>query len=306
MGRKRTGTRKRIHLYIALLSTVVVTCLSLCGCASLDDSLNRSVVLKKLWPQDESHQHLLEAQKLLAQGDFETALEENMKVLALCAQSPPGDEALYNIGLIHAHPGNPKRDQAKAVSAFDTLLVQYTQSRWVEQARVWSDLIRECEELKQVPVVLKQTQEELAKVAAVTPQKPRDESRQRLIQVQKLLAQGDYEGALEENQKVLALCPQSQPGDEALYNIGLIYSHPGNPKRDHAKSIAAFKKLVKEYQRGPWAEQGKIWLQILQENESAKRVAATVTQENERLKQMIEESKKVDLEIEEKKREKAR
>jgi hypothetical protein len=47
-------------------------------------------------------------------------------------------------------------------------------------------------------------------------------------------------------------------------------------------------------------------VQIIQESESAKRVAATLTQENDKLKHMIEESRKVDVEIEEKKREKVR
>jgi hypothetical protein len=47
-------------------------------------------------------------------------------------------------------------------------------------------------------------------------------------------------------------------------------------------------------------------LDIIQENEKLKRVSAEANQENEKLKNMFEQSKKVDLEVEEKKREKAR
>jgi len=47
-------------------------------------------------------------------------------------------------------------------------------------------------------------------------------------------------------------------------------------------------------------------MDVIQENEKAKRACAEIVQENARLKQMIEQSKKVDIEIEEKKREKAR
>jgi tetratricopeptide (TPR) repeat protein len=135
---------------------------------------------------------------------------------------------------------------------------------------------------------------------------PQDEARQHLAQAQKLLAQGDYEAALEENQKVLSLAANGPPGGEALFNIGLIYAHPGNPKRDYAKSISFFKRLIKEYPQSLYSERAKIWVQIIQESESAKRVAATLTQENDKLKHMIEESRKVDVEIEEKKREKVR
>ena len=52
--------------------------------------------------------------------------------------------------------------------------------------------------------------------------KEQREARNYLILAQKLLARGDYEGALAENQKVLALSNRQSPGDEALFNIGLI------------------------------------------------------------------------------------
>jgi tetratricopeptide (TPR) repeat protein len=135
---------------------------------------------------------------------------------------------------------------------------------------------------------------------------PQDEARQHLVQAQKLVEQGDYEAALEENQKVLSLAANGPPGDEALFNMGLVYAHPGNSKRDYVKSISLFKKLIKDYAQSLYAERAKVWVQIIQESENAKRVATTLTQENDKLKHMIEESRKVDIEIEEKKREKAR
>jgi tetratricopeptide (TPR) repeat protein len=135
---------------------------------------------------------------------------------------------------------------------------------------------------------------------------PQSESRQHLIRAKKLLVQGDYEAALEENQKALSLSAYNPPGDEALYYMALVYAHPENPKRDYVKSIATLKRLIKEYPQSVWTEQAKIWVQVMQEGENAKRIAASVSQENDKLKRMIEESRKVDIEIEEKKREKAR
>lgn len=96
------------------------------------------------------------------------------------------------------------------------------------------------------------------------------------------------------------------PGDEALFNMGLIAVHPGNPKRDQAKSIGLFKRVLTEHPESPLVGQAKIWIEVITENEKARKVCAETVHENARLRQMIEESKKVDIEIEEKKRERAR
>ena len=113
-----------------------------------------------------------------------------------------------------------------------------------------------------------------------------------LLRGKKLLTQGDYEGSLRENQKILSLSANKPPGDEALFNMGLIYAHSGNPKKDYGKSIDFFKRLLKDYPQSPLVEQAKIWIGVLQENE--------------KLIEMLEKSKEVDIKIEEKKREKTK
>jgi tetratricopeptide (TPR) repeat protein len=118
------------------------------------------------------------------------------------------------------------------------------------------------------------------------------EVQKHLLLGRRLLAQGDFEGSLRENQKVLSLAMGKSPGDDALYHLGLVYAHPGNPKRDYEKSIGFFNRLVKEYPGSPLTEQAKTWAGILQENE--------------KLREVIEKSKQVDIEIEEKKRGRAK
>ncbi|MGZ3524016.1 MAG: tetratricopeptide repeat protein [Thermodesulfobacteriota bacterium] len=120
-----------------------------------------------------------------------------------------------------------------------------------------------------------------------------------LLRARKLLEQRDFDGSLKENQKILSVSSQNSPADEALFNMGLIYAHFGNPKKDYSKSIGFFRKLVKEYPESPFVEQAKIWTGILQENEK-------LSQTIQKLNQVIEESKDVDIQIEEKKREKAK
>ena len=123
------------------------------------------------------------------------------------------------------------------------------------------------------------------------------EVREHLIGGQRFLAKGDYEGALQENQKTLSLAAHGPYGDQALFNLGLIYAHYGNPKKDYGKSIAFFQKLVKEYPESPLIEQAKIWVGVLEANDLLHQV-------NDKLNEVIKKSKQVDIEIEKKKREK--
>jgi tetratricopeptide (TPR) repeat protein len=120
-----------------------------------------------------------------------------------------------------------------------------------------------------------------------------------LLRARKLLEQRDYDGSLRENQKILSLSGQNPPGDEALFNMGLIYAHFGNPKKEYGRATGLFRKLTKDYPHSPLVMQARIWIGILQENE---KLAQTI----QKLNQVIEESKQVDIEIEEKKREKAK
>ena len=111
----------------------------------------------------------------------------------------------------------------------------------------------------------------------------------RLSRARILLAQDDYEGALREDQKALKLAGKNPPADEALFHLGLVHAHPGNPRKDFGKSLSVFQRLVNEFPGSPWAEEAKVWVGILQENE--------------RLNTLIQQLKKVDMEVEEKKRE---
>jgi tetratricopeptide (TPR) repeat protein len=130
---------------------------------------------------------------------------------------------------------------------------------------------------------------------------------------QKLLARGDFEGSLKEHQKALSLSGENRPGDEALFQIGVIYAHPDNPKKDYEKSLDQFKRLIKNYPESPRLDEARIWAGILQEHQKLKQANDRLSQANEKLNQSIEnlnqliqKSKQVDIQIEEKKREKTK
>jgi tetratricopeptide (TPR) repeat protein len=278
MGRKRNRAWK----YICFCTTILIF-LSLFNCAPIN----------KIGKQMEAREYLLQGQKLLAQRNYEGALSEYQRVLSISPGKTQEAEALFKMGLIYAHFGYPKKNYEKSMHSFVKILNDYPESPLVEQAKVWVGVLQEKKGISQGIGKSKQTVTE--------PEKSRKPEakiegqmvvRERLLRGQKLLAQGDYEGAVYENQRVLSMATYRSPRDEALFNMGLIYAHSGNPKKDFEKSIEFFKKLIKDYPESPLVEQSKIWIEVLQKNEE--------------LNEVIQKLKQVDIEIEDRKREKAK
>jgi tetratricopeptide (TPR) repeat protein len=245
----------------------------------------------------EAQQHLQRAKGLLAQGDYEGAFNENSKILSLASHRPPEDEALFNMGWICAHPENPKKDYKRSIFFFEKLLVDFPQTSWSERAKIWLGILQENEKLNERVEALNRRNEKSKQLDKMIEEW--EQIREPFLLSQKLLAEGNYEGALMENQRILSLSGQNPPADEALFNLGWIHAHPGYPKRDATKSLALFKRLIKDHPQSPWVEQAKTWVAVLQENEK-------LSHSIEDLNRVIEKSKQVDIEIEEKKREKAK
>lgn len=152
---------------------------------------------------------------------------------------------------------------------------------------------------------------------------------QRLARARVLMTKGDYQASLRENKEVLRLFLQTL-GDQALFQMGLIYAHPENPNLDYQKSLECFQRLIKEFPQSDLGNKAKIWVLFLQEiidkdkeigrlnekigllekvlEEKEKRINTLQSQirelqaQIENLKGQIEQLKEIDLGIEEKKR----
>ena len=61
----------------------------------------------------------------------------------------------------------------------------------------------------------------------------------------------------------MSLFVKGPPGDQALFNIAMIYSHYENPARDYWKALETFRQLVKEYPDSQLLEKSKNWESIL-------------------------------------------
>jgi tetratricopeptide (TPR) repeat protein len=286
MGRERTWAWK--YVYFCTASLII---LSIFSCTA-----SKEANLRK-----EAREHLLRGQSLLAHRDYDGALEEYQKILSLPSPESLEDEALFNMALVHAHFGNPKRNYERSLNLFLKILNDYPETPLLEQTRIFVGVLlenletnRKFEKLKEIVKDNQERKEKPKEVGKTKHEETKfeeyDESREYLIRSKKLLAQGNYEGAIAENHKVLSLSDRRSMKDEALFNLGLIYAHFRNPQKDIEKSLEYFKRLIKNYPKSAFVEQAKIWVAILEENEE--------------LSYHIQRLKQVDIEVEEMKRKK--
>ncbi len=162
------------------------------------------------------------------------------------------------------------------------------------------------------------------------PAKPSED----ILRARELFDRGDFSGSLKESQEILLRSSKDDPRDQALFLIGLIYAHAENPQKDLGKALYSFRTVLKEYPQSHLTAEARVLVGVLQENQKLGQMARSfkqeneelnqavqkakqenekmnqavqkVKQENEELSRVIEKSKQVDIEVEEKKREKAR
>lgn len=172
-------------------------------------------------------------------------------------------------------------------------------------------------------------------------QSQRHEMSEALAAGNSLFARGDFDESLNMYQKVLVTARGKPPADLATYNMGLIYAHSKNPKRNLRKAMDAFDRIIRTYPDSPWVEQAKVWLGVLNDTEESKQEVEKAKQdleqsrqeleknraaieksrqeidksrlelektkqEIEKTKQVIEKSKQVDIEIDRKRRDRGR
>jgi outer membrane protein assembly factor BamD (BamD/ComL family) len=212
------------------------------------------------------------------------------------------------MGVIYAYGANPKKDLGKSLGYFRRVAEEFPESPLAEESQAWIGLLQknlnlanDLVDLTQENVSLIQENaslnQENARLSQMAERHRLQEetvlsARDPFQRAKKFFDQGNFEAALEENQKVLSASGKNNPKDRALFQIGLIYASSRNPKRDLDKSLSFFLRLVKEYPQSPFTDEAKTWIDLLQENH--------------KLNRMIEKSKEVDIAIEEKKREKGR
>jgi hypothetical protein len=100
--------------------------------------------------------------------------------------------------------------------------------------------------------------------------------------LQSLARNEDFETLLRQNEEKLASLQKFKPADELLFTLALLYAHPENPKKNYRTSLFLFRRVLNEYPQSICVVEAKIWAGVLDD---------------------IERAAKVDIEIEQKKKE---
>ncbi len=71
------------------------------------------------------------------------------------------------------------------------------------------------------------------------------ETKSSFIEANDFFSQGNYKASLSKYQQIIEKYPTA--GERALFEMGIIYAHPGNGQKDYQKSLECFHKLIKDY-----------------------------------------------------------
>jgi outer membrane protein assembly factor BamD (BamD/ComL family) len=252
VGTKHTRSWKYVYLCIAVLTTVLCF-----GCTTMT-SLGKRL---------QAYDHVHRGKKQFEEKDLQGSVQEFNTVLSLAPEKTPGDSALFYLGILYVHYHYPDRNYKKSLYYFQKLIKDFPESKLKERSKIWIRVLRDLEQKKLEPVksIIIRTKEESATEKG-----------------KNLLDLGDFKGAVAESRQVLSKFPNAPPGDQALFNIALIFADYRNPNKDYNKSLLHFKRLVTEFPHSTLREQAKTWIEVLD---------------------AIEKAKQVDIEIEEKRKE---
>lgn len=75
-----------------------------------------------------------------------------------------------------------------------------------------------------------------------------------------MMQKGDYEGALDLFSGILRSHPKKSPGDRALFEMGILFAYPDNPKRSISKASGYFKRLIRDFPESPMRGEVLAWI----------------------------------------------
>jgi tetratricopeptide (TPR) repeat protein len=103
--------------------------------------------------------------------------------------------------------------------------------------------------------------------------------------------------------------PADRPADRALLGLGRLYVSPNNTNRDYRQAYQEFDRLAREYPESPVAGEARAWRDLLgavlrarRETDRLRRELQQARQEAEAIRQDLERLKRLELELERRRR----
>ncbi len=150
MGTERRRPRQLVYVSLACLMLFMTS-------ACLSDT--HTALFSS--PSRADCRHLKGLSSYIKRGDFEGAAKVSQDIYDRSPNTPPGDEALMNLGLISIYYANPKKDYQKALGYFLRLEREFPTSPLVEEAKTWAGVIQAFEKSRQVDIEIEQKKKEL-------------------------------------------------------------------------------------------------------------------------------------------------
>lgn len=127
---------------------------------------------------------------------------------------------------------------------------------------------------------------------------------------QRVMENNNYDEFLADNERALQGCEGRTECDVVLFNLGFTYAYSQSPYRNSAKALQYFSELVKKYPQSPWAFQGRAWTALLNENlaleEKQRQLQGNLRSREttvRSLRERLNRSRDIDVEMEKKERE---
>lgn len=205
-----------------------------------DAAIWTGVLENEVSAEREGRAHLNRIQDLIRKGDFAGAEREDREALG----SARRDAALFSLGQIFADPANPGRNDKAALGFFTQVGSEFPQGPFAGEARLWAGILG--------PGVVRQ------------------EADAHLQRIGAFARDGDFEGAVRENRKLLSQPGATVPLDAVLFSQGLVFSDPANPGRDYAKAQESLERLSRECPGSSYTPQARV-LEALLRSKAADR-----------------------------------
>lgn len=118
-----------------------------------------------------------------------------------------------------------------------------------------------------------------------------------------LILQGKYEAALSEFERLEKRHPHTPFFDKIVFNIGFLYLHPDNLKRDTGRGINILEAMIKKYPNSRHILKARTLIFYSKENIEQKTEIERLKVEMERLKGEMEKFKDIQIQLEKREKE---